>query len=321
MARNIRSEANLPPAAITLVKGADPTLADKAVRQVSAAVRAIAPDVETVEFSANAYEEGELLTLASGSLFSEDKLLIISGLEEMNDAFATDFEAYIRNPSSQVWVIVQHRSGNRGQRILKALAAAKYPQISAAPPRREDEKVDLVINEVRDQQGTISREAAQNLVSALGGDLGELLASARQLVFDSGGDITADTVHTFHRGRVETKPFEVAQALAERDATKALLLTRQAFATKVHPVVIVAAMATKFRLLAKVKVPGLTAAEMKVPSWQVDRARREARHWSEESLGQAILAIADADAEVKGESRTPEAAIELCIIKIARLPK
>lgn len=308
-----------PPSLITLIKGSEDALVDRATRRIVAAVRAAVPQVEESEFSAESYEIGDLATYASGSLFADEKLLLISDLDKMSDGFARDFEGYLKNPDPQVWIVARHRGGNRGQRILKALSAIGAPTIDAAPVKRDDQKVDLVIQEIRDHDGVISREAAQNLVSALGGDLSELLSSARQLVDDSGGDVTAEIVDTFHRGRVETKPYEVAQAVADRDTTKALLLVRQAFATRVPAVVIVAALASKFRLLAKVKTPGITAAELKVPSWQVDRARREARAWSEESLGRAILAIADADAEVKGESRTPEGAIELCIIEIARI--
>ena len=98
-----------------------------------------------------------------------------------------------------------------------------------------------------------------------------------------------------------------------------MVLVRQALGTKVPPVDIVAALASEFRIMGKVKVPGITAAELGVQSWMLDNARRRARVWKEEDLGQAIRIIADADAAVKGESRTPEAAIDLCIMKIARI--
>lgn len=313
------ANTTVPPPPITLIKGSEDALVDRATRRSVAAVRGASPAVEVTEFSAENYEPGDLATHASGSLFADETLLLISDLDKMSDAFVNDFERYLKNPDPKVWIVAKHRGGNRGQRVLKALSAAGVPTIDAAPVKRDDQKVNLVVEEVRDHDGAISREAAQNLVSALGGNLSELLASARQLVDDSGGDVTAEVVETFHRGRVETKPYEVAQAVADRDTTRALLLARQAFATRVPAVVIVAALASKFRLLAKVKGAGITAAELKVPSWQVDRARREARAWSEESLGRAILAIADADAEVKGESRTPEGAVELCLIEIARL--
>ena len=51
----------------------------------------------------------------------------------------------------------------------------------------------------------------------------------------------------------------------------------------------------------------------------LDNSRKRARGWNEEHLGKAIRIIADADAAVKGESRTPEAAIDLCIMEIARI--
>lgn len=71
--------------------------------------------------------------------------------------------------------------------------------------------------------------------------------------------------------------------------------------------------------MAKVKIPGVTAAELKVQPWMLDNSRKRARGWNEEHLGKAIRIIADADAAVKGESRTPEAVIDLCIMEIARI--
>ena len=307
------------PAPITLIRGGEDALVLRATTQTREAVQSVAPGVEIVEFSAQTYGKGELAMHASGSLFSDERLLIISDLDKMSDDFAADFERYIKNPTQSVWVIAQHRGGNKGARITRALKAGKFPEISAAPVKGNEQKAQLVADEVRRGGGSISRQAAHDLVSALGGELGELLASARQLVADSGGDITQDAVRIFHRGRVETRPFDVAQAVADRDFTRAMVLVRQALGTKVPPVVIVAALASEFRIMAKVKVPGITAAELGVQTWMLDNARRRARVWKEEDLGQAIRIIADADAAVKGESRTPEAAIDLCIMKIARI--
>ena len=308
-----------PPAPITLIRGGEDALVLRATTQIRTAVQSVAPDVEIVEFSAQTYEKGELATHASGSLFSDERLLIISDLDKMSDDFATDFENYVKNPAQSVWVIAQHRGGNKGARIIRALKAGKFPEISAAPVKGNEQKAELVADEVRSVGGSITRQAAADLVAALGGELGELLASARQLVADCGGDITPDAVRIFHQGRVETRPFEVAQALAEHDSTRALLLLRQALGTKVPLVVIVAALASEFRLMAKVKIPGVTAAELKVQPWMLDNSRKRARGWNEEHLGKAIRIIADADAAVKGESRTPEAVIDLCIMEIARI--
>ena len=81
---------------------------------------------------------------------------------------------------------------------------------------------------------------------------------------------------------------------------------------------LVAALAMKFRAMARVSIGG-SASALKMAPWQVDRARRELRGWSDASLAGAFGAIATADAETKGASRDPQRAVEKAIITICRL--
>src|SRR5674476_1241896 len=83
----------------------------------------------------------------------------------------------------------------------------------------------------------------------------------------------------------------------------------------------VKALAIKLRTLAKVgaaRGQGLDPVrDLGLASWQVDRARRELRAWTPESLAGAIRAVAQADAEVKGASRDPVFAVERAVLRIA----
>jgi DNA polymerase-3 subunit delta len=49
----------------------------------------------------------------------------------------------------------------------------------------------------------------------------------------------------------------------------------------------------------------------------VDRALRELRGWTPEGLAAAISAVAQADADVKGEGRDPHYAVERAVLAIA----
>lgn len=306
------------PALITLIRGSERALAERELRQLRRRIATIAPEAEETTFNAGDYEKGDLAMLTAASLFADEKLLIVNQLETAGPQFVEDFEKYLTTPEPGVWMILLHQGGAQGPRLPKAINAAGYPTIACDPIKGDGEKMNLVAAEVNQENATITRDGAEALVAALGDDLGELLSSARQLAFDTGGHITREAVDVFHRGRVETKPYEVAQALAEKDGTRALLLVRQAFATGVAPVVIVSVLASKFRVLAKMKVPGLSEKDLKMPRWLADRTRKEAALWSEKELGEAILAIARADGAVKGLSRTPEGAVELCLIEITQ---
>ena len=123
-----------------------------------------------------------------------------------------------------------------------------------------------------------------------------------QLLSDVSGRITLEDVRRYQAGRVEATGYDVADAAVAGNSAKALTLTRHAFATGIAPQVLVAALAMKFRAMAKVSIGG-SASALKMAPWQVDRARRELRGWSDASLAGAFGAIATADAETKGASR------------------
>lgn len=307
----------IPP--VVLMLGPEEALASRAVDEYSQTIHTAVPDVEVTTVDARRYSKNDLLALTSSSLFADKKLLLMTHLEEATQAFQDDFLQYMQEPSEGVWVLATHRGGNRAPRVPRAVRQKKFGLVQCKTPTRDDDKIALVRDEVRRLNGSIDHIAAAGLVAALGSDLGELLGAASQLVFDSGGNITDADVHTFYKGRVETKPYEVGEALADQDGARALLLVRQAYATGVHPVVIVSTMATKFRALTKLKRPGVSAKDLKMQPWLVRKAQRQAARWDERSLGRAMVLLAAADAAVKGESRTPESAVELTIIKIAQL--
>lgn len=306
-------------APITLCHGPERALADRHIADVRKALENGVPGLEVTSLDVSHYQKGQLLTLTSSSLFSDEKLLLLTNLEQPTDAFQEDFLDYIDSPVEGIWVVATHAGGNRAPKIPRKMKAKGFPVIKCVAPKQDRDKVALVIEEVRRKGGSIEQVAANSLVAALGSDLSELLGAAAQLVADSGGMIEDSHVHTFHKGRVETKPYEVAEALADQNGARALLLVRQAYATQVSPVVIVSVLATKFRTLTKLKTPRVTPAEMKMPRWLVDKGRQQAARWDEGKLGAAMVLLAEADEAVKGKSRTPESAVELTIMKIARL--
>ncbi len=141
------------------------------------------------------------------------------------------------------------------------------------------------------------------------------------MLADSSDDITEVTVARYYSGRVETSAFAVADAAIAGRLGDALVLLRHALSSGADPVPIVAAFASKLRTMAKVSggsaPSGQLAQKFGLAPWQVDRARRDLQGWSDEGLGRAIEAIADADEQVKGRGRDPVFSLERMLAVIA----
>lgn len=312
------SNATLAP--VVLIRGTEGVLADRARGALLAQAREIDPAVELSTVQAAAYEVGTLTYLASPSLFGERRAVVVEGAEAMNDAFLKDALAYLEAPADDVWLIVLHGGGTRGKRLLDAIAKT-FPVVACEPIKRDSDKVDFVRGDVRDAGRRIDTEAVHALIEAVGSDLRELDSAVRQLLADTTGAITTEMVNRYYGGRVEATGFRVADAAAQGKAAEALTLARHALATGTNPVPVVAALAAKLRTLAKVGAArgrGMSARDLGLAPWQVQRAERDLHGWTPESLAHAILAVARADEDVKGASRDPEFALERAIYSIVR---
>ena len=311
------------PAPVVLLAGSEDHLADRASTALLTRMRELDPAFERTDVAAAGYQKGQLATWTSPSLFDERSLVVVDGVDAATEAFVEDVLEYLPAPLESVVLVLRHRGGPRAKKVLDAARAAPGAvEVSCQPLKRDQDKVDLVLSDVRRARRRIDVEAARALVAALGSDLGELAAAVDQLVGDTDGTISEADVHRYHGGRREATGFEVADAAVEGRTGQALVLVRHAFATGVPPVVVVAALASRLRQLAKVAAAGRgrsadVARELGMAPWLVDRARRELQHLEPEPLAEAILAVAAADHAVKGGGQDAQHALERAVRVIA----
>lgn len=304
------------PAPVVLVSGTEEFLAERAIGLLRDILRAEDASLEVSDIAADAYAPGELATLASPSLFGEPRLVRVSGVEKCTDAFIVEVLSYLETPASDCYLALRHAGGVRGKKLLDALRGGLGGgiEIACAELKKESDKIDFVAAEFRTAERRISPGAVRALVTAFSEDLAELAAACRQLLADTGEEITEATVERYYSGRVETNAFRVADmAIAGRHG-EALVLLRHALASGADPVPIVAAFASKLRTMAKVAgsrgSSGQLAQQFGLAPWQVDRAKRDLQGWTEDGLASGIQLLAETDAQVKGAGRDPVFALE-----------
>ena len=102
-----------------------------------------------------------------------------------------------------------------------------------------------------------------------------------------------------------------------------MLAARQAVDTGTDPVVLVNALASVLRTLAKVGAAGRSAKSFELAGvlglapWQIDKARRQLPGWNGDGITTAITAIAHADSQVKGGGSDPIYALEVALVAVA----
>ena len=87
------------PAPVVLVSGTESVLADRAIRLLRDTLRAEDPSLEVSDLEADGYLPGELLTLASPSLFGEPRFIRAVNVEKCTDAFIIEVMEYLQTPA------------------------------------------------------------------------------------------------------------------------------------------------------------------------------------------------------------------------------
>jgi DNA polymerase-3 subunit delta len=274
------------------------------------------PTLEVSELDAANYAPGELLTLASPSLFGEPRYIRVDGVEKTSDAFLDEVLGYLKAPADDTFLVLRHAGGVRGKKLLDAIRAGTGGgiEVVCAELKRDSDKFDFVLAEFASARRRVTPGAVRALVSAFAEDLAELAAACRQLLADSDDEITEQVVARYYGGRVEANAFAVADAAIAGRHGEALGLLRHALSSGADPVPMIAAIASKIRTMAKLAGArggsGELAQRFGLAPWQVDRARRDLQGWTDAGLGRAIEALADTDAQVKGGGRDPVYALE-----------
>jgi DNA polymerase-3 subunit delta len=304
-----------------LISGPESVLAERALASTLDALRARDPDLEVIKLYSDGYQSGSLTMHTSPSLFGGTKVIVVLDLDEATDELQTDVLAYLAAPAPEITLVVTHKGGVRGKKVLDTLKASGARTIEAPIVKSDSDKAQFVANEFRRQGRKATPGAVRALVEAVGRDLRELTAACAQLVADTDGLVDEALVETYQGGKVEATGFKVADAAIAGNAGEALRLLRHAIAAGDSPVPIVAVLAMQLRQMVKVGSAGRgssaqLAKTLAMAPWQVDQARRKLDGWDPQGVGQAIQAVAAADFEVKGGGRDPVYAVERAILTI-----
>jgi DNA polymerase-3 subunit delta len=312
---------------LTLVVGDEELLVTRAVSRAVAAAEAAPAGADDPEPSRRDVEGGEvtpdlLAEMVAPSLFAEDRAIVIHNIQDADKDVAAAVVAFGESPEPGVTIVVVHAGGAKGKAVLDALRGVAGDTITVTPIKSPRDREQFAVDEVRAAGATLDRDAAAELVGAIGADLREIATATAQLAADVGGQISAADVSTYYRGRAESTGFAVADRAVEGDLGAALETLRWAFATGLDPVLVSSSLAANLRLIAQVGSagqgsPDAIAARLRMPAWKVRRAQGWVRRWRPEAVGEALIAVAAADADLKGAADDAAYAVERAVLTVA----
>jgi DNA polymerase-3 subunit delta len=308
----------------SLVVGDEEVLVERAVARLAAAAhgQAGADGADVRDVPAAGLDPAALASLTAPSLFAAAPVLVIRDAQDASGQLAEDLAKLATAPPPDVTVIVTHAGGAKGKTLLAALTRQAGQVVECPKITRISDRMAFIRQEFRAVGRSADEGGIRALIDALGSDLREIASACAQLAADTTGVIDQSAVATYYRGRAEASGFSVADRAVEGRLADALELLRWALAIGVSPVLITSALAQGVRLLGRVRdAPrgqgsAALAAQVGAPPWRIDKVRQQLRGWRPESIARALAAVAEADAQVKGEGTNPGYTLEVAIRSI-----
>lgn len=308
-------------APIVLIFGPEAYSVGEAIRQIKAQLRSKFPDLEVTEVDASEYSSGHLLNIASPSLFSEPRLVIVDGMEKCTDAFIDDTKSYLDNPAPDTTLVIHHTGSSvRGKSVLEALRASNSVMEILCPKiDKEPERISFVQQQFAAASRQITDGAVRALVQAFSKDIPELAAAADQLLVDSAETITEEIVDRYYGGRMEVDNFKLVDVALSGREGDALYMLRHALSGGVEPIYMLGAISYRIRPMAQIFADRrASAASFGMDNFSFTKAKNSLAGWDDEGLGRVLQALAETDAAAKGASRDPGFKMEQLISLIAR---
>ena len=303
---------------VHLVLGEDDFLAERATK---ALVAQAGEGVEVTTLRAGDVSEGEIAMATSPSLFAEDRVVVVKHAELAGKEPTEILLQACVNPAPGITLIVEHTGGGRQKAMVKKFA--KVAEVHKADPLKDNERRSWLMEEFRSHGVRPTPDVAAAVLESVGSDLRELASAVSQLVSDTEGELTVESVRAYYVGVAEVAGFDIAdQAVAGR-ADRALASTRRALQLGTSPVSIAAALARKVGDIAKLHGvrgnPDQLARTVGMHPYVAKKTMQVARQWSGDAVSHAVIIVSDLDAEVKGQGGDPEFALENAVRRIAEL--
>lgn len=254
---------------------------------------------------------------------SAKRLVVVRDVDQMSADDQAALTAYVQDPSPTACLVLVAASLAKNTRLYKALAAVDAVSEYAAPKRSE--LPGWVVALFRSKGRTITRDAAEALVRAVGKDLRRLESEADKIIAYA-GESTELTAADVDAVVVETAPpsiFEFLDALSARECAGALvvldaLLDAGEALPGIHAMTVrhVRSLIGAKSLRARGATMGDMMRELKMADWQVKNVVRQAERFRDDELVRALKDAAEAEMRMKTSQGDPRLVFERWVVGV-----
>lgn len=301
------------PARITLIRGGETALADRATAVAVDAIRKQSPGADRTVLDASADDGADALRYSCApTLFGDDVIVQVTNLQSGDDSFAAALAEVLADQPDHVYLIVLHDGTAGGKKLLEALREAGAQEVECKAVKKGKPAIEVLTKEFTRHRRHATADAVHVLYEAVGHDLPMLFAAVSQLVADVPDDpITEDHVRDYFAGVADVAGWKIAEQVWQRRPSGALESVRYAVASgNENSVGLTSVLALASALRDIIRVGGMgpgasdadVAREVGLAPWQVSKVRAQWSRWSgdQRRLAASLVDLADAEAMMKG---------------------
>ncbi len=262
-------------------------------------------------------------TLRSGSLFAENKLVLIKNAERLSENEKKYLLTYAKAPSKHTYVVLDTEKNYLENRFLSDMA--KYAKVNECNKLPNARLYSWIYKYTHDRNKKISKDAAGLLVELKGNNLRTLAMELDKLItyLDSRQDIAKRDVENLVEGDVTRSVFDLVDAVSSRDFERSLNLIQALSQTRRSQTEIIGLLGWQFKRLWKAKKLEIQktsklniAKTIRVPARFSERFFNQLNHFEIDTIKRNIRLLVQADRDLKTGRGDKELILELLAVKL-----
>jgi DNA polymerase III subunit delta len=254
--------------------------------------------------------------------FSSKRLIVVKDFDKLSKEDTLKITNYIKNPNQHTCLIIDSDDAS----ILEdSPSIARYAKVLKFAPLSDNELSSWIKKYLSAQGKTIEDDALDILKEFKGSDILGLSGELDKLVtfIDKRRSVTGDDVENLVGKSVVASAFDIASAIGDRDASKAISIVHELASSGKKPYEIVGILSWFFKRVLKAKLM-LDAGDTESSVGQKLRVNRKSAEeffthvhsFSAEALESKMKMLLDADLNIKRPRYNPSLTMEFAVIRL-----
>lgn len=318
---------------VTLVEGSDPTLISEALAQVIDEL--LGPEDRSLALEDYSGDDVDLAAVADACatppFLAARRVIVVREIGRWNTEEVAPLLAYLEDPLDTTALVLVAGGGQTAPKLAAAAKAGGRVVSTGVDSRKAG---DWIVERIRHSGLGLDAAATAALRDHLGEDASRLvpILSVLEAAYGTGGRLGIDDIEPYMGRAGSVTPWAFTDSIDAGDVEAALdHLHRLLEGGDRHPLVVLAILHRHVTSLMRVDSPsirseGQAAEAMGIAkgrsTFPAKKALRSAQQWGSANIGEAVGLLADAEADLKGDSAWPEPAVlEVLVARLCRLAR